>query len=124
MRKLDELRGLGFTRFPLKYKNRCCICGLGLDEGQMAYGTRVGTKWQFLCEACHSKLASAADESPPIPEDLSDDFTAPGGDFLDDEFIASLNLEVDGGFKSDPSKPAPVKKTVMQLISENAQWKI
>jgi len=86
----------------------------------------------FLCEQCHRKLTTMADDSPPIPEDLIEgvgptDLVSDSDDFLDDEFVASLNLELEGGgFESDPGKvkPAPVKKTMMQLIQENAEWKI
>lgn len=125
----EPLRDNRFTKFPMRFPNKCLTCSTKLPEKSMAYGTKIDGKWKFLCEKCHNDLlAGFDDDEPKVPEDFED-----GGvevEDLDPEFMEKLNLVADDEV-SDGTVTGPVltnqpkkRKSVLKLIKENAQWRI
>lgn len=124
----EPLAKMRFSKFPMKFANRCLTCGTALPEGAKAYGTKIDGKWKFLCPKCYNDLMSMADGESTVPED----FESEGVEVedLDPEFMEKLSMAVNEDGEPEPvelfdpeTTPKP-KKSVMQLIEENARWRV
>ena len=127
---LAELRASKFTKFPLRYENQCASCGKKLPVGQSVYGTKVDRRWMFMCDDCYGKMMDMAiEEGIEAMGDIVDAI-AKASDSSDAEAAELMGMiendPSDAGFikAPEPREKMELKKSVLQLIKENAQWRI
>jgi len=108
-----------YTRFEMKYLNKCSDCGNRLDPGRLAYGTRDDNgKWTFLCISCHDEsLDPNLLKQKDVFDKMAEEEAAFYSGFLDEGCLHD-------DFLDEPKEKVGSQEpcTLIDLIKQNAQY--